>query len=155
MTREVKVSDPVADHFSAFEDDGYTKRSGLVGGSFSVTVFKDGVLAPTVLVTITEIGTTGEYKIAFTPSTLGFYSVQVLIDFNKDIWEGEYEVVNEIGTTVVTQIQTQADKIDLVPTLGPAAVTIGSLMDRMMNKNNNRTYNQGTDSLEAIKDRLG
>ena len=155
MTREAKIGDVIADHFSAFEDDGFTKRSGLAGGSFTVTSYVDGVLAPLVLVTISEIGVTGEYKISFTPSALGFYSIQILIDFNKDIWEGEYQVVSELTTTVVTQIQLQADKIDLIPTLGPAAVTVGSLMDRMMNKNNNRTYNQGTDSLEAIKDRMG
>ena len=89
MSRSVVTGALVADHFSAFEDDGYNKRSGLTAGDFTATVYKDGALDPAV-VTITEIGTTGEYKVSFTPSESGFYSVQALIDFSKEIWEGEY-----------------------------------------------------------------
>jgi len=91
MARQIVTGTPVVDHFSAFENDGYTKRSGLLPGDFAVTVYRDSaVVAATV--TITEVGTSGEYKVAFTPSVDGFYSVQALIQFNHEIWEGEYEV---------------------------------------------------------------
>lgn len=156
MSRPVETGALVADHFSAFEDDGYTKRSGLTAGDFVVTIYKDGAPDATV-VTITEVGSTGEYKTEFTPAVDGFYSVQVLIDFNKDIWEGEYSVgPSSAGlAAAIAAVQAQCDKIDLVATLGPAAVTTGSLMDRTMNKSVAKTYNQATDSLEAIRDREG
>ena len=156
MSRQVETSEPVQDNFSAFENDGYTKRSGLTGPDFTVAVYKDG--APLVLtVDITEIGSTGEYTVEFTPASDGFYSVQVLIDFSKDIWEGEYTSGETSDTLaeLIAIVKSQCDKIDLIPTLGPATVTSGSLMDRMMNKNASKTYNQGTDSLEALRDRSG
>lgn len=49
----------------------------------------------------------------------------------------------------------QSEKIDSAATVGPGAVVTGSLFDRMANKDSNKTYNQSTDSLEAIKDRIG
>lgn len=158
MSRPVETGTPVQDNFSAFESDGYSKRSGLTlsGGDFAITVYRDG--APvSVPVTITEIGTTGEYTTEFTPSVDGFYSVQVLIDFNKDIWEGEYTAGETSASlaTAIAEVKAQADKIDLAMTLGPATVVSGSLMDRMMNKSAGKTYNQATDSLEAIRDRQG
>lgn len=55
----------------------------------------------------------------------------------------------------VDRVQAQVDKIDLAPTLGPSSVESGSLVDRTMNKNANKTYNQATDSLEALRDRYG
>jgi hypothetical protein len=156
MSRQVETSEPVQDNFSAFENDGYTKRSGLTAPDFTVTVYKDG--APLALsVTITEIGSTGEYMVELTPAVDGFYSVQILIDFSKEIWEGEYTAGETSDTLAdfIAIVKSQCDKIDLVPTLGPAAVTSGSLMDRSMNKNASKTYNQSTDSLEAIRDRSG
>lgn len=139
----------VIDQFPAFEDDGYNKRSGLTPADFTASSFKDGTEDP-VTITISEIGTTGEYKVEFTPPTEGFWQIQVLIDFNKEIW-----VSNVTAGESLKSIQDQVDKIDLESTIGPAAVESGSLMDRMMNKNAGKTYNQATDSLEAIKDRTG
>jgi hypothetical protein len=91
MSRQVETGVEVQDNFSAFEDDGYSKRSGLTagGGDFSVSVFKNGSLF-SLAVTITEIGSTGEYRVKFTPPSDGYYSIQVLINFSKDIWEGEF-----------------------------------------------------------------
>lgn len=149
MTRSAALGDDVIDHFPAFESDGYTKRPGLSGADFTVSVYQDGALSA-VPVTITEIGTSGEYKIEFEPTATGFWQVQVLIDFNKEVWASSIEVGSGLAA-----IQQQVDKIDLYPTLGPGAVTSGSLMDRIMNKDSDKTYNQGTDSLEAIRDRTG
>jgi len=56
---------------------------------------------------------------------------------------------------VIDDTKAQADKIDQAATIGPAAVTSGSLLDRIANKDSGKTYNQATDSLEAIKDRTG
>jgi len=78
----------VIDQFPAFELDGYTKRTGLSGGDFDITVFKDSVVDP-LAATIAEIGTTGEYKLEYTPPGSGRWEVQVLIDFNKHIWVSE------------------------------------------------------------------
>jgi hypothetical protein len=158
VIREVEDNVAVIDHFPALELNGYSKRSGLLQGSgdFSTTVFYDGTLTA-IPVTITEIGTTGEYKVEWTPplSQLGYYSVQVLIDFNKDIWHGAYDVVDQRTNDLLQTTKLQADKIDLVPTLGPNQVTTGSLMDRMMNKDATKTYNQSTDSMQGQSDRIG
>jgi hypothetical protein len=163
MNRIVETGEPVVDQFPAFENDGYTKRSGLTvgGGDFAISVFKDGVPDATA-VTITEVGILGEYKVAFTPSADGLYVVQVLTDFNKDIWAGFFDSTVDTTSSIVDAIlaalvavQIQVDKIDLAPTLGTATVFSGSLMDRFMNKDVSKTYNQGTDSLEALRDRTG
>jgi len=149
MNRDVKTGQLVLDQFPALEDDGYTKRSGLVVPTdLAITVYKDGVI-DAMVVTITEIGTTGDYKISFTPITDGFYVVQVLIDFSKEIWAGYYNASGDFAT-----IQQQVDKIDKSPTLVLSAVTTGSLMDRVCNSGLSKTYNQATDSLEAIRDNV-
>lgn len=46
-------------------------------------------------------------------------------------------------------------KIDDVATTGPATAVTGSLLDRIANKDANKTYNQTQDSLEAQRDRSG
>lgn len=158
MNRDVETGVLIVDQFPAFELNGYTKRSGLslVGGDFDVTLWKDGALDATP-VTIVEIGTLGEYRVEWTPTVDGFYELQVLIDFNKDIWASNYTASDQNFAGVlaaIAAVQDQVDKIDRAPTLGPAAVFSGSLMDRFMNKDVNKTYNQGTDSLEAIRDKI-
>ena len=147
--RTVSPGTLIIDQFPAFELDGYTKRSGLGGTDFDITVFKDGVV-DALTPTITEIGATGEYKLEYTPPDAARWEVQVLIDFNKQIWASEV-----VAGASLSAILAQVEKIDLAPTLGPAAVTSGSLMDRVMNKDSYKTYNQGTDSLEAQRDRVG
>jgi len=118
MTREAEVSVPVLDQFPAFEEDGFSKRTGLNPGDFIATVFQDSVVTALV-VTITEIGTTGEYKTSFTPPSIGFYELQILIDFNKEIRFSNYFVVPEFTNTVVIEtrdkvfeIATSSDAID-------------------------------------------
>jgi hypothetical protein len=147
--RAISPGDLVVDHFPAIEDDGYSKRSGLTGGDFTAEVFKDGVV-DALSTTITEIGSTGEYKLEYTPPSTGVWVVRVLIDFSKEIW-----VSTVLSAVSLVDIKAQVDKIDINPTIGPAAVTTGSLMDRMMNKDGAKDYNQGTDSLQAIRDREG
>jgi len=118
MTREAEVSVPVLDQFPAFEDDGFSKRTGLVPGDFTAIVFQDSVVTALV-VTISEIGATGEYKTSFVPPSIGFYELQILVDFNKEIRFANYQVVPEITNTVVIEtrdkvfeIATSNDAID-------------------------------------------
>lgn len=97
MIREVDSGSLVVDQFSVFDDDGYTKKSGLSqgAGDFAVTVWRDAVPVA-IPVVISEIVTTpGEYQIQWTPTlgVIGRYEIQVLIDFNKEIWHGEYLTV--------------------------------------------------------------
>lgn len=154
MSRQVETGTLTIDSFAVFEDDGYTTKSGLLASDFDVLVLFDGVVL-SLPVSIVEIGTTGQYKVEFTPPVDGYYQVQIAIDYNLDIWTEAYESAAGMSGAVLAYIKNQVDKIDLVPTLGPAAVTSGSLMDRFMNKDVNKTYNQGTDALEAIRDRVG
>jgi hypothetical protein len=151
MNREVETGLLVIDQFPAYEDDGYTKRSGLTTPTdLVVTVYKNGAPDATV-VTIAEIGTTGDYKLTFTPLTDGLYAIQVLIDFSKEVWGGYYNA----SVADLTAIKNQVDKIDQAATLGTAAATTGSLLDRLCNKDTGKSFNQATDSLEAIRDRTG
>ena len=152
--RTIGVGDTTVDHFPAFEDDGFTKRTGLGAGDFAITVFRNAAELA-MAVGIAEIGATGEYLVQFAPPLDGFYEVQILILFNKEIWAGEYVADSPGQRELIEDIKGQIDKIDLAPTLGPAEVVDGSLMDRMMNKDPNKTYNQATDCLESIRERMG
>jgi len=93
MSRQIQIGDIVVDQFPALDFDGYSKVSGLA--AFTASIWKDGVVQATP-VTITEIGTNGDYKVSFTPDAAGFWRVEVLIDYNKDIWHNECEVGNDL-----------------------------------------------------------
>lgn len=144
MMRELKRNVAAIDQFPALEADGYNKRTGLaLPADFTVTVWLNGAvsaLAPT----ITEIGTSGEYRVDFTPTTDGFLVVEVLIDFSKDLLRFTYGVV-EYTTN------EQARKLDVGATVGTGAMTTGSLGDRLMNADTGKTYNQTRDSLEGLR----
>lgn len=152
MIREVETGTPVSDQFPAFENDGYTKRSGLAPGDFTPTVFRDTSIIA-LPVTIQEIGTSGEYRVSFTPSLSGVYELQVLIDFNKEIWHSQYQAWDEPTHLLANQARDQADKIDLAP-VDPSSVTNDSLADQLFNKDAGKTFNAATDSLEALSDAI-
>lgn len=153
MNRQAEPGLLTIDSFPAFELDGFSKRSGLSSLDFTVSIYFNGAEStlPTV---ISEIGSTGDYSISFTPPSPGFYEIQVLIDFNKEIWRESFDVVDG-GPSTIRHIRDQVDKIDIAPTLGTAAATSGSLLDRLANKSAAKTYNQATDSLEGLRDRMG
>jgi len=81
MTRQVKINEAVIDQFPVFDFDGYTKLSGQ---TFVSTVWKDAVVDGAT-VTITEIGSSGEYKMEFTPDSIGFWKVEVFVNTTKDV----------------------------------------------------------------------
>ena len=153
MSRQVKIGELVVDHFPVFEEDGYTKKSGLLVGDFSATLYHDSV-GSIIPVVITEVGA-GEYSFAFTPDAAGDWDVEVHILYNHDIWVDSFSAVTSLQEDQFLSVLEQCGKIDLIPTVGPASATSGSLIDRMMNKGAGKTYNQGTDSLEALRDLLG
>jgi hypothetical protein len=114
MPREVEDGIQVIDQFPVFDNDGYSKKSGLLAGNFSAEVFRNAVLDLSVTVTISEIGVTGEYKVLWTPplGNLGYYNVQVINDFNKEIWFGTYQVVNRLLQDMVQQILNQVNTLN-------------------------------------------
>lgn len=92
MSRRVPVNSDVISQFSALAPDGlYPKQSGLTSADWMVTVWCNGVVSA-VVPTITEIGTSGEYKVVFHPNAVGFWKVEVafvslpmLFSFNFDV----------------------------------------------------------------------
>jgi hypothetical protein len=152
MVREVETGIVALDQFPAFENDGYSKRSGLSAGDFVSTVFQNGAIV-VLPVTIVEIGISGEYRTSFTPASAGLYELQVLIDFNKQIWHAQYQAWDEITHDLANQTRDQANKLDLAPVV-PSSAANGSLIDQLFNKDSGKTYNPATDSLEAIADAL-
>lgn len=89
MTHQITLGNAVVDSFSVFNTDGYTKRSGET--LFTTTVYKDGVVSA-VTATIAEIGTSGEYRITFTPTSVGLWKAQVLANYDKNWWEVDADV---------------------------------------------------------------
>jgi hypothetical protein len=89
MGREVYIGSAIVDQFPVYAADGYTKVSGVAG--FTYSVWKDAVIQA-VVVTITEIGSSGEYLISFTPTSVGVWTCEVHIPTNDQMWYGEYTV---------------------------------------------------------------
>lgn len=54
--------------------------------------------------------------------------------------------------TDLVNIQAQADKLDSAAMTAPSSVTNNSFADYLFNKDGSQTYDQSTDSLEAIRD---
>lgn len=86
--RQIVPGEPVVDLFPVFEDDGYTKHSGLVGGDFTTTVWRDGSPYP-LAVTVTEEDSSGEYVIGYVPPVDGYWKIEIFVNYNKEIWVSE------------------------------------------------------------------
>lgn len=90
MSRYTTLGEEIVDQFSVWASNGYDKVSGVT--SFDVSLWFEGV--PSVRpVVISEIGVSGEYKVSFTPNTVGSWVLEVKIPSNLDVWGGEYKVV--------------------------------------------------------------
>lgn len=89
MTRQVQSETTVVDSFPGIDFDGFSRVTGL--STFTTWVWRDGVVDPTV-VTITEIGATGEYKINLDAGAPGLLKVQIFVDYNKDLFEWNFDV---------------------------------------------------------------
>jgi hypothetical protein len=151
VVREIERNVAAIDQFPVFEPDGHTKKSGLLAGNFTSTVFQEGVVVA-VVVTITEIGATGEYKTSFTPTGQGLYELQVKNDYNDEIWHGQYVSVDELTNVLAETARDQVLKIDQAAVDTPP--TDDSLFDQLANKDAGKTFDPASDSLEAIADSL-
>lgn len=86
-TRPVTLGQTIIDQFPVYDTDGFSKKSGIT--VFDINLWKDAI--PSLLpVAITEIGTSGEYKVELTPDSPGVWLCEVNIPFNKQAWYGEY-----------------------------------------------------------------
>jgi hypothetical protein len=69
------------EHFPVIAIDGVTKESGV--SAFTTTVWHNGVVSA-VPVVVAEIGTSGEYTARLTPTDVGAWGLEILIDSNGD-----------------------------------------------------------------------
>jgi hypothetical protein len=97
MTRRMDIGGVFTDVFPVFEPDGFTKHSGVT--SFVVVLLRDG-FESVLPVTIDEIGTTGDYKVSFTPDAVGVWNIQVFNSYDN-VWWGT--VVEVIYTSITTE----------------------------------------------------
>lgn len=95
MTMDAQKDQLVTDQFSVFNVDGYTKVTGLTDpADFSVTIWRDGVVQAAYSYTIAEIGSSGEYKFAFTPDAVGHWEAEVAVAAYHERWAGSYQVTD-------------------------------------------------------------
>lgn len=94
---EIAPGDTVTDQFAVFENDGITKHTGLLPGSFAVVAWRDGVVTPLV-VALSEVGSSGEYKMVYTPLTPGFWKVEVFSSFSDEYYVST--AVAGVGATI-------------------------------------------------------
>ena len=87
--------------FIAYDFDGMTKLSGLtVGSGVTITNYKDGVLQ-SQSITVTEVGSTGNYILSTIFSTIGYWTV-----FVKIIDTGTNEIIDEQRIDVDVSLHT-------------------------------------------------
>lgn len=89
MTRAVDLGEPVIDLFPVWDTDGVSKKTGET--VFTVNIWRDGV-GIVFPYSITEIGATGEYRVAFTPDVAGLWALEVIPAFSGDAFGAEYQV---------------------------------------------------------------
>jgi len=85
----MKTGVEIVSVFSVFDIDGYSKKSGET--SFVTILRKDGVDSG-VSVSVSEIGSSGDYRVSFTPDTKGRWSLQVYSSYSHDWFVEEYNV---------------------------------------------------------------
>lgn len=99
----------IQDQFPAWQDDGFTKQSGLSvgGGHFLVTVWQDTVVSG-LPVTVSEIGTSGEYRVQYTPPSEGIWVVEIKVNTNQDVWKSRAFVG---ASADLTSVKADLDRI--------------------------------------------
>ncbi len=89
MARIVTLGDTAIDQFPVWDSDGYTKKSGET--VFTCRLWKDGSESP-VVPAISEIGTSGEYGVSFVPDAVGVWVLEIIPEYNNDVWTAEFVV---------------------------------------------------------------
>lgn len=105
MARELPVNIDAVDQFPVFDFDGINKKSGLGASDFDVKIYKDGALQGAYSYTISEIGTTGDYKIEWIPGSVGYWVIEVYIQYNYEWWGGEYDVFEGSQTDIYEMVR--------------------------------------------------
>lgn len=101
MTRQVIVGEAVVDLFPLFDFDGYSLKSGET--VFTSSLWKNTV--PSVIpVTVSEINSSGVYRVSFTPNSEGIWTVNVLANYNKDTWGAEYSAATGNQQDVINKL---------------------------------------------------
>lgn len=90
MVRTAVPGEALIDHFSVFEDDGYTKRSGLTDSDFAVSVWANAM--PLGIATAVAEIAGGEYQLGFVPTIAGIWKVEIHVLYNHEILAMEVEV---------------------------------------------------------------
>tara|TARA_R110001632_G_scaffold53051_2_gene131047 strand:+ start:1533 stop:1961 length:429 start_codon:yes stop_codon:yes gene_type:complete len=89
--RIAKKAKTFSEVFIAYDFDGTTKLSGLtIGNGITITSYKDGVVQNAQVVTIGEVGSTGNYLLSTIFSTIGYWTI-----FIKIIDTGTNEIIDE------------------------------------------------------------
>lgn len=109
MSRQVQSGTTIVDSFPGIDYDGFTRVTGL--SAFTTWVWRDGVVDSSV-VTITEIGTTGEYKIELDAGASGLLKVQILVDYNKDLFEWNFDIREYTEDDLNTELAALQVRVD-------------------------------------------
>lgn len=89
MGIQLSIGGIARDHFPIWESDGITKKSGE--SSFTVSLWHEDSLDPITPV-LSEIGTTGEYSVSFTPDKVGVWTIEVIVGYNGDSFGQLFQV---------------------------------------------------------------
>lgn len=106
--RHAVVGEAFIDHVPVFEDDGYTKHSGLTASDFTITVWVNGIEVPLVI-DIEEIDSSGEYLIGVVPTIEGFWKIETMVNFNNEILVSEVEVGDSSIDSIAEQLKQIMD----------------------------------------------
>jgi len=118
VTVNASVGELVQIQFPAFDIDGITPLIGLVDSDFQKLLLVDNVISA-VTMTVTEVGATGRYVMAFTPDTDGLWYAEVTTPV-EDIFADQAEVgppPDDWLTAIATEVWN---------TLIPGAFPVGS-----------------------------
>jgi len=90
MTLTASQGELVEIQFPVFDIDGITPLTGYVDGDFSKLLLVDSAVSAVVM-TVTEVGSTGRYVMTFTPNADGLWYAEVITPI-EDIFADQVEV---------------------------------------------------------------
>lgn len=128
MTLNASVGELVQIPFPAFDIDGITPLTGLLNVDFGKLLLRDNTVSA-VVATVTEIGATGRYVVAFTPDANGLWYAEVTTPV-EDIFADQVEV----GPPPDDWLTAIADEVwaTLLPGTFPAG-SAGFILDTVNN----------------------
>ena len=98
MSRTVTVGSVYRTQLSVLEPDGVTKVTGQEAGDFTLTLWRNNVKYTATAPTISEVaGSPGEYAVAFTVPSAGYWKMEALISYNSQLWAVHFDAAVEGG----------------------------------------------------------